>query len=912
MNIITLWKKLKDICLRFLDNRVFTGFVLSLIFVLIAFLAIYIRIQTIPALGKDLFLGTDAYRYAKRANMILQEGSLPSRDSTAWLPEGQDLTSIRAPFSLEYILSYAYRFISIFNPKITLHTVAIYYPVVVYIACLVLLFLLCTKLFDVPQGLLALILLSVCPGTLDRTMAGFADRDAWTLFLALLSYVLYIFSFYHPNLKGKVLAFCSGIVMGIVGLVWEGSGIFIAVVIIFNIIKWLLKKWNRKDFELYVYWVIPVVSILLVVTNGYRRNLSSGYSALAVLFPLGFLLLLSCQYIFVRLHRSRAALKRFYHFAIIIGVGIIIGVPGFIFRRNIWSTGYDIFDNFFHTFGLSRHFLTVQELQLSTAITWSRALSIVFFLFVAGSVLIIWRICNSFSLNPWLVGGSFQILVGSVLYVQLPLSRTTYLGSTFANALYSGAILLLLSVLVVISIQKRLKKRKSNSWLEPREQSLLFLLVWCLLMLCLTRASNRFMIFFAPAAVLISAFFIFEFYRWIIRTQDFQAFLFFVLIMLLWQLVALNKIESLFVAISLTFILSVLSFFRLFRRMDLQKTGKKVIRGISGLLLIGGLTAFFSIPNEMVGTGWAYLMTQKAQKVQPVLEKEWKNALHWAKSNLPENTVMVAWWTYGSQINWLSGKATVVDEYTVSEYRIHLLARHFFCGQSFEETLQILRTYGVTHVAISKWELRLQDLISFVGSDSEYDRLNPIINLGEIKRTYTDEKLIVKLNPQVKPVYGANYEFDLFRNLLKQKQAVEYATIEFTIEGGETITGGEVQFKNCEKPYPVKVWYKGKIIESKKDSVSGLLYLRGCYGGGWTGVFLPESLANSTAVRLFLLGEGKEYFEPVYPVDSEYSSVKIWRVKYPNDILPKDEYLALKFPKGELYSSWKLRGGKKE
>jgi len=82
-------------------SKLFSWLLTGLILLGASSLVVYIRIQTVQILGDDFFLGTDSYRFAKRAKMILQEGKLPPRDPTAWLPQGRDLTDILPPYLSE-------------------------------------------------------------------------------------------------------------------------------------------------------------------------------------------------------------------------------------------------------------------------------------------------------------------------------------------------------------------------------------------------------------------------------------------------------------------------------------------------------------------------------------------------------------------------------------------------------------------------------------------------------------------------------------------------------------------------------------------------------------------------------------------------------------------------------------------
>ena len=166
-------------------------------------------------------------------------------------------------------------------------------------------------------------LLSLCPGILDRTVAGFSDRDALVLFLAMLSYTFYIYSFYHSDFRRRIFLLSSGIVMGILGLIWKGAGIFIVIPVMFNLVRWGINGWGWDDFKLYLWWVIPMEVILTVATNRYRHDLLAGYSSVTILFPFLPPLLASYHssiaYIFLRSRFKR----RVYRIGVMAGISLI-------------------------------------------------------------------------------------------------------------------------------------------------------------------------------------------------------------------------------------------------------------------------------------------------------------------------------------------------------------------------------------------------------------------------------------------------------------------------------------------------------------------------------------------------------------------------------------------------------------
>ena len=50
---------------------------------------------------------------------------------------------------------------------------------------------------------------------------------------------------------------------------------------------------------------------------------------------------------------------------------------------------------------------------------------------------------------------------------------------------------------------------------------------------------------------------------------------------------------------------------------------------------------------------------------------------------------------------------------------------------------------------------------------------------------------------------------------------------------------------------------------------------------------------NSLAVKLFLRGEHKDIFVPVYPTEEGHAKdIKVWEIRYPPDIETDEKYLA--------------------
>ncbi len=97
----------------------------------ILFLAFWIRIQGVDRIPDKQFTDTDGYFFYDQAQLIAEHGILPDRDMSRWVPIGKDLTQT-LPF-YGYVLAYSHKVIARFFPKVSLHHVCIYMPVVCFI-----------------------------------------------------------------------------------------------------------------------------------------------------------------------------------------------------------------------------------------------------------------------------------------------------------------------------------------------------------------------------------------------------------------------------------------------------------------------------------------------------------------------------------------------------------------------------------------------------------------------------------------------------------------------------------------------------------------------------------------------------------------------------------------------------------
>ena len=152
---------------------------IAVIFIAILILALQLRIQVIHGIPKEQFISVDAFLYYAQAKTILEQGTLPARDMTRWLPLGRDNTQLLSLWS--YILAYTHKILLTFLPNLSLYEWTLYAPAACF--CIGGTFI-CFFLFRMFGGLLAVqvgFFLATLPSAIGRSSAGFSDRDAWVL-----------------------------------------------------------------------------------------------------------------------------------------------------------------------------------------------------------------------------------------------------------------------------------------------------------------------------------------------------------------------------------------------------------------------------------------------------------------------------------------------------------------------------------------------------------------------------------------------------------------------------------------------------------------------------------------------------------------------------------------------------------
>lgn len=279
--------------------------------VIILLLAGWIRTLGLAGIPEGHFTENDAYLYYWQANIISEQGKLPSRDMHRWLPVGRDLEQTLNLYS--YITAYTHKLITPFFPDVTLYQLHVLVPVICFLIGLGVLCLFLYSVFGFEIAAPVGILLAVLPSCLERSTVGCSDRDTWCWLLGVLAITTYLWKeqLHRRHIRSS-LAGMSGFFMFLGGLSWEGFGVFMFVILSVELWRFLPSETEANIAE-YLVWVLMFVPWLYLFSPAYRQG--GGFTTHLVAFVLvPPLVVLTLRYIryFLTTHAKTYAWIRHY------------------------------------------------------------------------------------------------------------------------------------------------------------------------------------------------------------------------------------------------------------------------------------------------------------------------------------------------------------------------------------------------------------------------------------------------------------------------------------------------------------------------------------------------------------------------------------------------------------------------
>ena len=906
--------------------------VTAILLVLTLCLGVLIRTPHLSALGGTAVLDPDSARYLRQAEIILERGQLPSTDMLRQYPIGKDSETQLSVYP--YTLTILHKGVSLLFRSVTLEQIGMFSSLFFFSLSLIVFYLLLHRLLGWQTALLSINLCVVVPSTLGRSVVGNVDRDAFCLFLALVSYYLYLHAHQSNLLRNRlVLGLLSGAVMTLLGLTWQGVGLFISIIVLLNFILFLLPSYHRSDFYLYLAWFSPVILGLLSLKAVYR-DLSQAHTMLAVALPCGFLLIV-LLFMSVSKHAKLSELCTFkgkipLSFAVTT-VAMAVGSLGlFLFSPSAFELIHRAWAHFQAPFGSGRLAASIEELQKRGAMGWFIWPGYFFFFIVAGALLLMKKIVQAAQMNLWLSLTFFQLLLAGTILTRFVSIKDSAYESPLMIALYASSLIVFSIGMVAVYLWGYHKQRRTPSESSPDIGDLFLLASFCIL-LFISRGAMRFEFFFAPVAMALGCYTIVRVLSALkVPNRGYIGIIAALLIFEFYavgkQVVGLSSPESYYdssVMLLLPLITSIgiaiIAIRRAFGRLDKTRIPHfSIVTVIVFLLLLMGGTA----PFPWLG-GYAALSYAKASEVRPTINPSTSRALGWFKRNTPQSSVIAAWWDYGSFINLLSKRATITDEEQLS-YWVHLMAREALFAETDLQALRFLKAHGATHLLITERELRNFEGISRLASAQELDRYSFLVQCPTTREiiqsrqggtifAYAPETINKFMNEPL-AITGETYPAGAW------KLNKVYLKLEGPNGNTDELLGILIEVQIEDKTIrlkPEEFYYKGITYQQAGEGMLPCTLLISAHTDNpldWEIFCLSPRVRNTLMIRLYLLNQASDYFHPIYPteienkqVDLEISdfSARIWEIHYPDNLSIDPKYLETDFPDAELRRLWK-------
>ena len=290
--------------------------------------AFWIRIQGIDAIPKGQFTGNDAYFYYRNAQIVSENGSLPKRDMDRWIPLGRDLEQTTPLYA--HALAYTHKAITLCKPDLSLYDVVLYMPPICFCIGLGVLCFFLYSTFGFSFTTTVGVLLATLPGSIERSTAGFGDRDSWCLMLGILAVITYLIALQNDQKRKRILwTFLSGIIVYLGAMSYEGFGVFILAILFVEVWKFLTTSKEEGVLE-YLIWVFAFVPALYFTSAAYSRGewFATHLGSFVLIPPLALLIIRILRYLLLTkkpFAEKVCSHPRFFAFSLIL-TGLVLAL----------------------------------------------------------------------------------------------------------------------------------------------------------------------------------------------------------------------------------------------------------------------------------------------------------------------------------------------------------------------------------------------------------------------------------------------------------------------------------------------------------------------------------------------------------------------------------------------------------
>jgi asparagine N-glycosylation enzyme membrane subunit Stt3 len=606
----------------------------------ILFVAFWIRIQGVPNIPEGQFTGNDPYLYYWQAQIVSEQGRLPARDMHRWQPIGRDHGQSLNAYA--YAIAYTHKAITVLFPNVSLYQVSLFFPVICFVLGLGVLCFFLHRNFGLLFSCIVGVLLATLPRVVERSAAGFSDRDSWCLMLGIFAIVTYLASLQTQSSGWRrLLTITSGFVVFLGGISWEGFGVFISVILVVELWKFLTSE-EEERLHLYFLWVCIFVPTLYLASPAYRSGggFTTHLFAFVLIPPLVLLGIRALRHVLIT--KSLLA-NKFRPHTRNLSLGLVLA--SFALALGYVWMQLDTFAA--TTVPLSQNALmrTVGELNTPDYRYWVFRYGSLFFLGSLGFM--------SASIHLWKNRGAvlavfiFFFMLATFFHARLD----TLLGVSGGNILFFTSLAGITLVLLFIAWRQR----------ESAKMKLVYvaMIAWFLLWVALSRDAKRYDFFIG----LPIAFF----------TAD--------LIQRVVTYVTVNLKNAQFLSADFK------------ERLPLRG-----VRVCIAVVMVAMLMYWTPAGEHAKRATFAATQMRQAKPGDSPVAK----AFEWMKVELSGTAIVAAEWGFGSQLNVLGGVKTVIDQDHYVQHWIHLFNKHVRDATDARAALEFLKIHDATHVMLTQ------------------------------------------------------------------------------------------------------------------------------------------------------------------------------------------------------------------
>ena len=807
-----------------------------------------IRLQGISNIPTGQFASNDAFLYYSHAETIVKDGTLPKVEMHRWVPLGRDLRETLDGYP--HAIAYAYKLIKVFLPNVTLYQVQLFAPTVCFLIGMVVLCLFLYVRFGFGVAAIVGTLLVIMPGSIERSAAGFSDRDGWCWMLGTIAVTTYLWK--EDTTSKRIRYLCtglSGIFVCLGGLSWEGFGGFVLVIVIVELWRFLTTDAEENLWE-YVLWVLMFVPALYLLSPAYHRGggFSSHVTAFLLFPPLVMLLLRTFRYFLTRGHHSVSKFISEQVSAraislVFCAVCLLIGIAYLALQRETFAQSIVPFSGASVMEG-------VEELKSPPDMFWYGRY---------GHVLLIASLCLIVGcVRIWSKKAVILAITFSLFIAATFLRQYFYhvLSPVICEYLFYGAVAFTpIAALGVAALRNEQVKH---------EHTYVAFAFWLFLWLGLARDALRYDFFIGvPLAC--------------------------------------------FAAIGVQFVTTHLSQ-RLGISSKEEKDGKKhcvtklPVFTLQRWAKVGitlaclALILFWEPPGSKPLPGLAQrgYKTQIAHEhVFPGKDTPMANACQWINEHLSTDKIVAAPWSYGHMLNVLGGVKTVIDPDHFILHWIDLYEQHVAAATSEQEALEFLKTHHVTHLLLNE-----DDVFYIASQHTHIDEQpeHPLYMVPLVPRASIGSPHY-RMVPAHKNTLINFVETDFHHNVTETQRSVPTTFVTAKLKNGKTVKLPYIKYDGKAEGTHTAHTHNHHTAhahaEASNNENGGILHLFDSKTQREVIHYLSPRSWNSLAVKLFFQDEHSEAFVPVYPEEGTASAkVKIWRIHYLPDIEENPKYLA--------------------